>query len=165
MFYIQQDEKIVLFNENIEILKNTIAFMPQYADLPILETERPIINFEFADTDEYLSKIKKEELERVANLSLTAADVERGIYQAKGMDFDDIITFVEKLTNTIVDDTTGEIVQEGIDIDIKALKIELKANHFYRGNPYVEAVGALLGFTSEQLDKFFETNDYKKLIN
>jgi hypothetical protein len=43
-------------------------------------------------------------------------------------------------------------------------KIELKANHFYRGNPYVSAVGALLGFTSEQLDKFFETNDYTVLL-
>ena len=50
-------------------------------------------------------------------------------------------------------------------LDIKALKIELKANHFYRGNPYVNAVGALLGFSSEQLDKFFEKNDYTYLIN
>ena len=90
------------------------------------------------------------ELERIAKLFLTGADVERGIYQAKGMDFDDIIALVEQLQ------------PEGLDI--KALKIELKANNFYRGNPYVDAVGALLGFTSEQLNKFFETNDYTTLI-
>jgi hypothetical protein len=49
-------------------------------------------------------------------------------------------------------------------LDVKALRIELKANHFYRGNPYVNAVGSLLGFTEEQLDKFFETNDYTYLL-
>ena len=75
-------------------------------------------------------------------LYLTGADVERGIYQAKGMDFDDIVAMVTQLQ------------PEGLDI--KALKIELKANNFYRGNPYVNAVGALLGFTSEDLDYFFE---------
>ena len=91
-----------------------------------------------------------QERERLDMLYLTGADVERGIYQAKGMDFDDIIEFVTANPPTW--------------FDIKALKIELKANHFYRGNPYVNAVGALLGFTSEQLDKFFETNDYTVLL-
>ena len=95
-------------------------------------------------------KQKQAERERIAKLYLTGADVERGIYQAKGMDFDDILAMVTQLQ------------PEGLDI--KALKIELKANHFYRGNPYVNAVGALLGFTSEQLDKFFETNDYTVLL-
>ncbi len=91
-----------------------------------------------------------EERERIAKLYLTGADVERGIYQVKGIDFDDIVAIVTQLQ------------PEGLDI--KALKIELKANHFYRGNPYVNAVGGLLGFTSEQLDKFFETNDYTVLL-
>ncbi|MBE7705420.1 MAG: hypothetical protein E7Z90_06395 [Cyanobacteria bacterium SIG29] len=92
-----------------------------------------------------------QEQERIAMLSLTAADVERGIYQAKGMDFDDIVALVS------ANPVSG--------LDIKALKIELKANNFYRGNPYVDAVGSLLGFTSEQLDKFFETGDYKTLVD
>lgn len=95
-------------------------------------------------------ELNLQEKERIAKLYLTGADVERGIYQAKGMDFDDIIEFVTANPPTW--------------FDIKALKIELKANHFYRGNPYVNAVGALLGFTSEQLDRFFETNDYTVLL-
>ena len=99
----------------------------------------------------YEAEQAQKEAERIAKLFLTGADVERGIYQAKGMDFDDIIAMVT------------ELQPEGLDI--KALKIELKANHFYRGNPYVNAVGSLLGFTSEQLDKFFETNDYNYLLN
>lgn len=123
------------------------------------------------DGEEYVLKDEtweekqaQKEKERIAKLYLTGADVERGIYQAKGMDFDDIIALVEHLSKGELDLETGEIINKSVDIDVKALKIELKANNFYRGNPYVEAVGALLGFTSEQLDKFFEFNDYTYLI-
>ena len=94
---------------------------------------------------------EEEKREIYAMMFLTGADVERGIYQAKGMDFDDILAFV--------------MANPPQGLDVKALRIELKANHFYRGNPYVNAVGALLGFTPEQLDKFFETNDYMYLIS
>ena len=92
-----------------------------------------------------------EEEERIAKLYLTGADVERGIYQAKGMDFEDILAMVTQL--------------QPQGLDIKALKIELKANNFYRGNPYVNTIGLLLGFNKKQLDKFFEFNDYKYLLN
>lgn len=91
----------------------------------------------------------QEEAERIAMLNLTAADVERAIYKACGKDFEDIIAVIEQAKES--------------GIDIKALKIELKANNFYRGNPYIDAVGTILGFTNEQLDKFFDTNDYRYL--
>lgn len=116
----------------------------------------PIIN------PNYDAELEQKERERIAKFYLTGADVERGIYQAKGMDFEDIISMVGALQTPSLE---GEGAEGGWgDIDIKALKIELKANHFYRGNPYVDAVGTLLGFTSEQLDKFFETNDYTYLL-
>ena len=93
--------------------------------------------------------------QRKAMLNLTAADVERAIYKAKGLDFDDIITMIQ----------AQPLSEEGTPIlDIKALKIELRANNFYRGNPYIDQVGAILGFTKQQLDEFFETNDYTKLM-
>ena len=111
----------------------------------IVETETELQALGYSEEE-----IAQQEAERIGNLYLTGADVERGIYQAKGMDFDDIMAFV--------------MANPPVGLDVKALKIELKANHFYRGNPYVNAVGALLGFTSEQLDKFFETNDYTYLI-
>ena len=95
-------------------------------------------------------ELEQQEKERIAKLYLTGADVERGIYQAKGMDFDDILAFVS--------------ANQPQGIDIKALKIELKANHFYRGNAYVSAIGQLLGFSEKQLDKFFETGNYEFLI-
>lgn len=106
--------------------------------------------FEMVKTDEEQAK---EERERLNMLSLTAADVERAIYKAVGQDFDDII----KELSSYAAEQLG-------DLDLKALKIELKANNFYRGNPYIEQVGALLGFTPQMLDEFFETNDYTKLI-
>lgn len=98
-----------------------------------------------AETEE---EKQKAEQERIAMLSLTSADVERGIYKAKGMDFEDVIEYAKQF-----------------GVNVKELKIELKANNFYRGNPYVDSIGTLLGFTKEQLDAFFETNDYTKLIS
>lgn len=87
-------------------------------------------------------KIKKER-ERLNLLNLTAADVERAIYKAKSIDFEDII----------------ELVKDNPEIDIKALKIELKANNFYRGNPYINQIGALLGYSSDELDYLFENGE------
>lgn len=109
----------------------------------IIKDGKPIINPNYEE--EQAAKKRK----YYNGLSLTGADVERAIYQIKGIDFDDLIELVQK--------------SESTDIDIKALKIELKANNFYRGNPYIEKVGQLLGFTSEKLDKFFETKDAEQL--
>lgn len=102
------------------------------------ETELQALGY----TEEELAQAERE---RIAKLYLTGADVERGIYKAIGMDFDDILVHI------------SELKPEGVDL--KALKIELKANHFYRGNPYIDIVGGLLGFSKTQLDNFFETND------
>lgn len=113
--------------------------------LKILETETELQALEKSEEE-----VIKEKQKRIQSLSLTAADVERGIYKAIGKDFDDVVALVT------------ELKPEGLDI--KALKIELKANNFYRGNPYIDTVGVLLGFSKKQLDAFFETNDYLKLL-
>ena len=153
----QKQDFIVTYNHNLgyEIEEYTTTETKQEeventdtGELELVEYEIVTKNIEaWGYTEEELAQ---QQAERVAKLNLTGADVERGIYQAKGMDFDDIVAMVTQLQ------------PEGLDV--KALKIELKANHFYRGNPYVNAVGALLGFTSEQLDNFFETNDYTVLL-
>ena len=116
----------------------------------VLEDDEVVDN-----TEAYEQEQAEKEAERISMLNLTGADVERAIYKVKGMDFDDIISYLE--AQPLAED--GEAV-----IDVKALKIELKANNFYRGNPYVERVGKLLGFTDEQMDEFFETGDYTKLL-
>lgn len=148
MYYTIQDGQI-LTAENIGALAN---YYDNVQELPLdYEVGKYIVkDNELVLNHNYEQEQELKEKERIAKLFLTGADVERGIYQAKGMDFDDILAFV--------------MANPPAGLDIKALKIELKANHFYRGNPYVNAVGALLGFTSEQLDKFFETNDYTTLL-
>lgn len=137
--------------------KQKIDFIVQYnhnEGLNIQETEdalyalevwEKIENDEVVDnSEEYQAEQEQAERERIALLNMTGADVERAIYKVKGIDFDDILA----------------MVKDNPTIDEKALKIEFKANNFFRGNPYIEQVGALLGFTSEMLDKFFDTKDY-----
>ena len=138
-------EKYLVTNEIAELIKeNPNNFKIQNNEI-VQKTETEI-----------KEEKAQEEAERIAMLNLTAADVERAIYKAKGLDFDDVITLIQAQPLT----ETGEPL-----IDIKALKIELKANNFYRGNPYINQVGTLLGFSSKQLDDFFETNDYTKLLS
>lgn len=148
--------------------KQRVDFIVEYnhqQGLAIQETETAIYALEaweklvddevIDNTEAYEQEQAEKEAERISMLNLTAADVERAIYKVKGMDFDDIISYLE--AQPLAEDGTPQI-------DIKALKIELKANNFYRGNPYVNTVGKLLGFSDVQMDEFFETGDYTKLF-
>lgn len=90
---------------------------------------------------------EKEEQERLRKdtMTLTPADVERALYKAKGMDFDDLKT----------------LIAQGTGIDLKALAIEFRASNFYRGAMFgsgrlFDVVGALLGYTPEDIDYLFE---------
>lgn len=67
-YYIEQNNKIVLFDKDRTKLQKTLSFMPQYKDLEIKETNRPIENFEFADTPEYISKKEKEQAQKQIEL-------------------------------------------------------------------------------------------------
>jgi len=148
----------------IEIIDNKVTQSTPFEDVAKSEF-KTYITTEFEDytplNNKYVYKdgaiilnpdYEKEQLEkereRLDSLFLTTADVERAIYRAKGMDFEDLIN----------------LVKDNPEIDLKALKIELKANNFYRGNPYINQIGLILGFTETQLDEFFETNDYKELL-
>lgn len=56
MFYIEKEGRIVLYNEDLTKIQNTLLCMPQYQGLEIQETERPIVDFQFADTPEYIAE-------------------------------------------------------------------------------------------------------------
>ena len=77
MFYIQQDEKIVLVDENLERLQNTIAIMPQYEGLEIQEVEEGyvIYNSELMTVEEMTEKEAQKERERLNHLTCTALDI------------------------------------------------------------------------------------------
>lgn len=142
MFIAKNNDLIILARDTKEELEQALQFAV-YTSIEETEVEYELHNGLYLTKDE----IQKKEQERIAMLNMTGADVERAIYKVKGIDFDDILA----------------MVKDNPAIDEKALKIEFKANNFFRGNLYIEQVGALLGFTSEMLDKFFETKDYHYL--
>lgn len=95
------------------------------------------------------------EQERIAMLKLTRGDVFRGLLQAKG-----ITRAMLRATIEAMPETTQEemLIKEMALIDFD------EALDFYRGNALIDTVGLQLGITKKQLDEFFETNDYKKLL-
>ena len=101
-------------------------------------------------TEEELNQLKKE---RIAMLSLTRGDVFRGLLQAKQVTRAQIRAMIEN--NELLTMLQKEMAL--IDFD--------EALNFYRGNELINVVGLSLGITSEQLDKFFETNDYTVLLH
>ena len=88
----------------------------------------------------------------MALLSLTRGDVFRGLLLAKQVTRTQIRAMIEN------NETLSILEKEMALIDFD------EALNFYRGNALIDTLGATLGITSEQLDKFFETNDYTVLL-
>ena len=95
----------------------------------------------------------QEEKERIGKLSLTRGDVFRGLLMAKQVTRAEIRAMIEN--NELLTVLQREMAL--IDFD--------EALNFYRGNTLIDTLGLALGITSEQLDKFFETNDYICLLD
>lgn len=152
MFYIQQDNKIVLFDEDKQKLQDTIAFMQQYEGLEIKEVEEGyvIYDFELMTVEEMKAKEAQKERERLDNLSMTRGDVFEALILAKGLTKPQIRAMIE---------------QAELDTVTKALYLNRfdEALEFYRGYPIFDMLGEALGITGEMLDKFFETKDYHYL--
>lgn len=110
----------------------------------VLEGEEYVVKDE-----EWERKEKERERQRLDALTLTPADVERALYKAKQMDFEDLKAL---------------IVQQIPTIDIKGLSIEFRAKDFYRGAVasgmrLFDVVGALLGYTPSDMDYLFENKE------
>lgn len=91
-------------------------------------------------TEEEKQELRKEQ---IAKLSMTKREMFLGLYQAKGI--------------------TPDMLKTQITDPQALIEFEY-ANDYYRGNPLIDVIGAKLGFTTERLDKFFETKDYTYLI-
>ena len=145
MFYVENDNKIVLFDEDKQKLQDTILFMPQYQGLEIKEVEEVyvIYDFELMTVEEKEAKEAQKERERLNLLSMTKREMFLGLYQAKGI--------------------TPDMLKAQITDPQALIEFEY-ANDYYRGNPLIDVIGGQLGFTTEQLDKFFETKDYTYLL-
>ena len=145
MFIAKNDDLIILAKDTREELEEALQFMV-YTSIEETEVEYELYNGEYLTKEE----IAQKERERKDLMTLTPADVERALYKAKGMDFED-------LKELISETSTG--------IDVKALAIEFRARDFYRGAMYgnsrlFDVVGALLDYTPDDIDYLFE---YKEL--
>lgn len=141
MFYTIQGNDILIANNEEALSKYYSNVLP----LPIdYEAGKYVVqNGELVLDPDYEVKQKQAERERIAKLSLTKREVFLGLYQAKQITPDMIKT----------------------QITDPAVLIEFEyANYYYRGNPLIDVIGNTLGITSEQLDRFFETNDYTTLL-
>lgn len=153
-YYIEKDNKIVLFDEDKQKLQNTIAFMPQYEGLEIKEVEEGyvIYDFELMTVKEMEEKQAQKERERLDNLKMTRGDVFEALILAKGLTKPQIRAMIE---NAELDTMTKVLYLNRFD----------EALDFYRGFPAFDMLGKALDVTPKQLDDFFETKDYHYLTN
>ena len=98
---------------------------------------------ELVENPNYEAEQAQKERERIGNLKLTKREVFLGLFQAKQV--------------------TPDMLKAQITDPQALIEFEY-ANDYYRGNPLIDIVGATLGITPEQLDKFFEFNDYTYLL-
>lgn len=103
----------------------------------------------------YEEKQAQKERERIAKLHLTRGDVFRGLLQAKGVTRAQLKAVIEALPE--------ETLEQSIAKEMALIDFE-EALEFYRGVPLIETVGLQLGITSQQMTRFFETNDYRELM-
>ena len=142
-YTIQNNGLLIAENKQaLERFYNNVSELPEDYE----QSKYIVIDGELVLNPDWEEEKRQKERERLDALTLTPADVERALYAAKGMDFDDLKALI-----------TEKMPQ----IDMKALAIEFRARDFYRGAMAGEirlfdVVGALLGYTSEDMDYLFE---------
>ena len=153
-YYIEKENKILLFDKDKQKLQDTIAFMPQYKGLEIKETEEGyvIYDFELMTVEEKEAKETQKERERLDGLKMTRGDVFEALILARGLTKPQIRAMIEQAE---LDDITKALYLNRFD----------EALDFYRGFPVFDMLGKVLGVTPKQLDDFFETKDYHYLTN
>ena len=124
-------------NQGLQIEETELALYALEA-WELLEGDEVIDN-----TEVWQAEQAQKERERIAQLKLTKREVFLGLYQAKGV--------------------TPDMIKVQITDPQALIEFEY-ANDYYRGNPLIDIVGATLGITPEQLDWFFQTNDYTCLL-
>jgi hypothetical protein len=137
----QLTESVINFEITEEVFNNIDRYMWDGSDV--------VLN------PNYEQEQQEKERERLDSLTLTPADVERALYKAKGMDFEDLKAL---------------IAQQLPQVDIKGLAIEFRAKDFFRGAMaggmrLFDVVGALLGYTPQDMDYLFEHKELPEEVN
>ena len=88
----------------------------------------------------YEQEEAEKEKERIAKLSLTKREVFLALYHAK------------QITPDIIKAQIGENVEALIEFEY--------AEKYYRFNPLIDTIGAMLGYSSDDLDYLFEHKEF-----
>jgi hypothetical protein len=144
MYIAKDGDLIILARETLEELMEALKMM-KYATVEETDIDYQYYNGQFLTPEE----VAECERQRLDQLTLTPADVERALYRAKGMDFEDLKAL---------------IAQQIPQVDIKGLSIEFRAKDFYRGAMaggmrLFDVVGALLGYSTQDMDYLFENRE------
>lgn len=145
MYLGYQNNKIKFYTEApLDIVLYNLDLIEETQEEYVLEGDEYVLKDEAWEERE-----RQRERARLDALTLTPADVERALYKAKKMDFDDLKAL---------------IAEQLPQVDIKGLAIEFRARDFYRGAEangmrLFDIVGALLGYTPEDMDYLFENKE------
>ena len=135
-FYTEKPLDLILYN-----LDKVVETQDEY----VLDGENYVLKDEAWEEKQALI-----EKERIAQLNMTRGDFIEGLILALGKDENDVIALIETLPITEVEKK----------VYINRVK---NALDFYRGYPVIDVLCGYLGLTTEQMDLFFETKDWKCL--
>ena len=145
MFLGYQNNKIKFYTEApLDMVLYNLDLIEETQEEYVLEGDEYVLKDEAWEERE-----RQRERARLDALTLTPADVERALYKAKKMDFNDLKAL---------------IAEQLPQVDIKGLAIEFRARDFYRGAEangmrLFDVVGALLGYTPNDMDYLFENKE------
>lgn len=118
MFYIEDNNKILLVDEYKQRLQNTISFMPQYEGLEVKEVQEGyvIYDFELMTVKEMEEKQAQKERERLNYLTCTALDM-ANLIKTLGLTDAEILQFLNsnpslKLQLTLCKDVYCGVVRQ-----------------------------------------------------
>lgn len=172
-YYVEKDNRIVIYNAKKNIVESTLKCTPQYKGLPIQKTTKNIVEFEgrfyFEDDQEYVAKKEAKEQARIQALSMTRSDFFDSTIKAWGADSDDLLPLITNILGTLpVSDIERKI----------AINNYKNALNFYRKHTLFTLLSGVpitigentITITEAQWDSFFDKMDkrdpnaYKELL-
>lgn len=164
VYYVENDNKIIIYSNKKHTVENTLRFEPEYAGLPILKSNKTIVEFDggyyFEDDEEYLAKKEAKEEERIQELSMTRSDFFDATIKAWGVDGNELLPVVKSILETL---PISEIEKKiAINNYENALNFYRKHTLFTLLSGVPITIGeATIVVTKEQWDSFFDKTDKK----
>ena len=129
MWIAKNNDLIILARDTREELETALKFM-NYTDIEETDIEYQLYGGEYLTPEE----INERERQSIAQLSLTKREVFLALYRDKGI--------------------TPEQLKAQIQNTEALIEFEY-ATDYYRGNPLINQIGLMLGYTSANLDYLF----------